>query len=193
MEILKNGFSSFECKKAKPAEGGRGDSQAMDTGKPLALLVLFTLPIVIVALARKEPWCSTREGLPNGRKTEWKMNEFKAMEEVEEEEEATLSNGGHTRLRQEFSLCRVYKNKFVRAFDRRPIGVEMGEMRAQATPFNEVTSSHQNPSTVEIACSDDISSLGDHGQPFQTGEASNMASMDIDNEPIWDWEQFDWC
>ncbi|KAG5243940.1 NAC domain-containing protein [Salix suchowensis] len=130
---------------------------------------------------------------PNGRKTEWKMNEFKAMEEVEEEEEATLSNGGHTRLRQEFSLCRVYKNKFVRAFDRRPIGVEMGEMRAQATPFNEVTSSHQNPSTVETACSNDISSSGDHGQPFQTGEASNMASMDIDNEPIWDWEQLDWC
>jgi hypothetical protein len=68
MEILKNGFSSFEGKKAKPVEGGRSDSQVVDIGKLLALLLLFTLPIVIVALARKEPWCSTREGLQEDEK-----------------------------------------------------------------------------------------------------------------------------
>ena len=68
MEIQKNGFSSFEFKKAKPVEGGRSDSQAVDTGKPPALPVLFTLPIVIVALARKELWCSTREGLQKDEK-----------------------------------------------------------------------------------------------------------------------------
>ncbi|KAG6770370.1 hypothetical protein POTOM_026048 [Populus tomentosa] len=129
---------------------------------------------------------------PRGRKTEWKMNEYKAMEE---EEAASYSNGGHPRLRQEFSLCRVYKkSKFVRAFDRRPSGVEMGtEMRAQATPGNEVTSSHQNPSTAATPCSHDSLSLGDHGQTFQTGESSYMASIVTDNEPFWDWEQLEWC
>lgn len=98
-------------------------------------------------------------------------------------------------LRQEFSLCRVYKkSKFVRAFDRRPSGVEMGtEMRAQATPGNEVTSSHQNPSTAATPCSHDSLSLGDHGQTFQTGESSYTASIVTDNEPFWDWEQLEWC
>lgn len=43
---------------------------------------------------------------PNGRKTDWKMNEFKAMEEVEEEEEATLSNGGHTRVPTLYCILR---------------------------------------------------------------------------------------
>lgn len=129
---------------------------------------------------------------PRGRKTEWKMNEYKAMEE---EEAASYSNGGYPRLRQEFSLCRVYKkSKFVRAFDRRPSGVEMGtEMRAQATPGNEVTSSHQNPSTAATPCSHDSLSLGDHGQTFQTGESSYTASIVTDNEPFWDWEQLEWC
>ncbi|CAK7341887.1 unnamed protein product [Dovyalis caffra] len=98
-------------------------------------------------------------------------------------------------LKQEFSLCRVYKkSKFVRAFDRRPLGVETGEkMRAQAAHgADEATTSHQNPSTVQITCSHDSSSLEDHGQPFQTGESSNVAIMDVDTEPIWDWAQLDW-
>lgn len=67
------------------------------------------------------------------------------------------------------------------------------EMRAQATPGNEVTSSHQNPSTAATPCSHDSLSLGDHGQTFQTGESSYTASIVTDNEPFWDWEQLEWC
>ena len=45
---------------------------------------------------------------PEGRKTEWKMNEYKAMAEVEEEEEAaaTFSNGGHTRVPTLYCILR---------------------------------------------------------------------------------------
>ncbi|XAR69779.1 hypothetical protein NMG60_11001498 [Bertholletia excelsa] len=57
---------------------------------------------------------------PAGRKTQWKMNEYRAIEE-----EASSSTPESTpKLRQEFSLCRVYlKSKCLRAFDRRPPAV----------------------------------------------------------------------
>lgn len=102
----------------------------------------------------------------------------------------TQSPGYILQLREEFSLCRVYKkSNFVRAFDRRPIGVENTvQMRAQAAPDDGATAFHQSPSAGEITCSHDSSTSGHHGQPFQTGEISDMA---IDNEPIWEWEQLD--
>ncbi|XP_061954234.1 NAC domain-containing protein 90-like [Populus nigra] len=123
---------------------------------------------------------------PNGQKTDWKMNEYKAIKE----EEASSSSGAYPKLREEFSLCRVYKkSNFVRAFDRRPLGVEnMVQMRAQAAPDDGATAFHQSPSAGGITCSHDSSTSGHHGQPFQTGEISDMA---IVNEPIWEWEQLD--
>ncbi|KAF9680852.1 hypothetical protein SADUNF_Sadunf06G0164400 [Salix dunnii] len=42
---------------------------------------------------------------PKGRKTEWKMNEYKAMEVVVEEE-ASFSNGGHTRVPTLYCILR---------------------------------------------------------------------------------------
>jgi hypothetical protein len=68
METLKNVFSSFQGKKAKPMEGGQSDSRLLGIGKLLALQVLYTLPKVIVVLARKEPWCSIMEGLQMDKK-----------------------------------------------------------------------------------------------------------------------------
>ncbi|KAK8649399.1 hypothetical protein V6N13_130128 [Hibiscus sabdariffa] len=50
---------------------------------------------------------------PHGNKTDWKMNEYKAIQ--------AQGSSALPTLRQEFSLCRVYKkSKFVRSFDRRP-------------------------------------------------------------------------
>ncbi|KAL4272018.1 hypothetical protein GQ457_13G012430 [Hibiscus cannabinus] len=50
---------------------------------------------------------------PHGDKTDWKMNEYKAIQ-------AQGSSAPPT-LRQEFSLCRVNKkSNFVRSFNRRP-------------------------------------------------------------------------
>ncbi|GMI84780.1 hypothetical protein HRI_002147300 [Hibiscus trionum] len=53
---------------------------------------------------------------PSGKKTEWKMNEYKAFE-------GEVSSGAQLPpLRQEFSLCRVYKkSKCLRSYDRRPL------------------------------------------------------------------------
>ncbi|CAN4121317.1 unnamed protein product [Withania somnifera] len=54
---------------------------------------------------------------PNGKKTQWKMNEYKASDG----EVSLTNNVTNLKLRHEFSLCRVYKKtKCVRAFDRRP-------------------------------------------------------------------------
>ncbi|KAA3465085.1 NAC domain-containing protein 90-like [Gossypium australe] len=62
---------------------------------------------------------------PNGKKTDWKMNEYKAIQD-----HVSLANAiTPPTLRQEFSLCRVYKkSKCLRSFDRRPPGIlKMGE------------------------------------------------------------------
>ncbi|XP_024975464.1 NAC domain-containing protein 90-like isoform X2 [Cynara cardunculus var. scolymus] len=56
---------------------------------------------------------------PTGKKTEWKMNEYKAFKK-----EASSKANSRPKLMQEFSLCRLYiKSKCLRAFDRRPSGV----------------------------------------------------------------------
>jgi len=44
---------------------------------------------------------------PRGRKTEWKMNEFKAMEE---EAEASYSNGGHPRVQTIYYILYITIN-----------------------------------------------------------------------------------
>ncbi|KAH1123142.1 hypothetical protein J1N35_006302 [Gossypium stocksii] len=62
---------------------------------------------------------------PNGKKTDWKMNEYKAIQD-----HVSLANAtAPPTLRQEFSLCRVYKkSKCLRSFDRRPPGIlKIGE------------------------------------------------------------------
>lgn len=54
--------------------------------------------------------------IPDGRKTKWKMNEYKALEEG-----TSSSSTDAPKLRQELSLCRIYcTSKSLRAFDRRP-------------------------------------------------------------------------
>ncbi|KAK4834673.1 hypothetical protein QYF36_026635 [Acer negundo] len=144
---------------------------------------------------------------PNGKKTEWKMNEYKALDG-----EASSSTGaGPLVMRQEFSLCRVYKkSKCLQAFDRRPPPeVVIGEpiiIRAQQAEHHHEEATtlishqiHQNPQyMVDRTSSLDSSSSGDHhlgGLTSQIGESSNnMASMDAstDGEPFWDLDQLDW-
>ncbi|KAB1222492.1 NAC domain-containing protein 90 [Morella rubra] len=65
---------------------------------------------------------------PNGKKTEWKMNEYKAIEG----EAPSSSSSAVPTLRHEVSLCRLYKkSKCLRAFDRRPSGVVIGDPAVQ--------------------------------------------------------------
>ncbi|XP_062112710.1 NAC domain-containing protein 90-like [Humulus lupulus] len=65
---------------------------------------------------------------PHGTKTQWKMNEYKAIAIQGEPTitSSTTATPDPPLLRQEFSLCRVYKKtKCLRAFDRRPTREEI--------------------------------------------------------------------
>ncbi|OAY42931.1 NAC domain-containing protein 90 [Manihot esculenta] len=127
---------------------------------------------------------------PLGRKTEWKMNEYKTIEG-----EAFSSTGANPTLRHEFSLCRVYKkSKRLRSFDRRPIGAEIGRRSAhQKIQSDEGAKAriHQNPEMVERRSSPASSSSGDHGCCFnQTGEGSSMQmAASPGDDPLWDLDQ----
>ncbi|XP_042510028.1 NAC domain-containing protein 90-like [Macadamia integrifolia] len=64
---------------------------------------------------------------PNGRKTKWKMNEYRAI--LREASYSTSSTTPNPILRHEYSLCRVYMGTgWSRAFDRRPSGAITREM-----------------------------------------------------------------
>nr|AGL39696.1 NAC transcription factor 040 [Jatropha curcas] len=120
---------------------------------------------------------------PNGRKTEWKMNEYKAIQRSEASSSSTNANPV---LRHEYSLCRVYNtSKYRRAFDRRPVGLEISQPRVAEVGGN-LTITHQNPPLMGEGRSTHESSLL---QEYGNSESSNnMVVMPIDNEPIWDWE-----
>ncbi|TVU26863.1 hypothetical protein EJB05_29432 [Eragrostis curvula] len=60
---------------------------------------------------------------PTGTKTPWKMNEYKAVADAAVPGPvADAVNSAPIKLRNEFSVCRVYKsNGTLRSFDRRPL------------------------------------------------------------------------
>ncbi|KAJ7976157.1 putative NAC domain-containing protein [Quillaja saponaria] len=134
---------------------------------------------------------------PSGTKTDWKMNEYKAIRG--EASSSSSSTSAIPMLRQEFSLCRVYKNsKCFRAFDRRPPqGEEAGSIGTQQSHQGVVGStstSQPNPPIVEkvnIASSHESSNSGDQGHPYHDAGEGNNIDADLD-EPILDWEQMDW-
>ncbi|KAK8540096.1 hypothetical protein V6N13_048811 [Hibiscus sabdariffa] len=88
---------------------------------------------------------------PHGNKTDWKMNEYKAIQ-------AQGSSAPPT-LRQEFSLCRVYKkSKFVRSFDRRP-PLEILKIEGSIPRFDD---NHINQA-IQIEENDKSSTIVDAG------------------------------
>ncbi|XVF55767.1 hypothetical protein PTKIN_Ptkin06aG0063700 [Pterospermum kingtungense] len=111
---------------------------------------------------------------PNGRKTDWKMNEYKAIDE-----EASSCTGATATptLRDEFSLCRVYKKlKCLRSFDRRPppaAGVEIHE----PVPHRQ----GQDVAEIRAMSSQGSSSSGDDGNPSQS---SNLSAMAVDHDDL---------
>ncbi|OWM79070.1 NAC domain-containing protein 90-like [Punica granatum] len=105
---------------------------------------------------------------PAGRKTEWKMNEYKAIEG-----EASSSSGAIPKLRQEYSLCRVYKqSKCVRAFDRRPL-LAVGSTAQQQEQLH---------GSVEAVASS--SSQNSPGQERISGSPGNASSCDDGDPPV---------
>ncbi|XP_010059533.2 NAC domain-containing protein 90 [Eucalyptus grandis] len=140
---------------------------------------------------------------PKGMKTEWKMNEYKAIEgEASSPQEIPVTP------RHEFSVCRVYKKtKTLRSFDRRP----MGEIIRSSHPFQRDTipeddhhrhhqemalSRQSSPPFMErVSSSPDSSGVsGDHGTiPSQArglGSNTDVEMLPSDTELFLpDWEQ----
>ncbi|XP_030503399.2 NAC domain-containing protein 90 [Cannabis sativa] len=122
---------------------------------------------------------------PTGRKTKWKMNEYRAIEEVNSSNNITTPT-----LRHEFSLCRVYiiSGSF-RAFDRRPTEltrVIREQQRDEAGPSN------QNAAMIERAQSSSATSSSGElvDNPMAGGSSTDW---EMNQQPLWDlWEQFNW-
>ncbi|XP_042483984.1 NAC domain-containing protein 90-like [Macadamia integrifolia] len=137
---------------------------------------------------------------PTGRKTEWKMNEYRA---ILAEASSSTNATPNPILRHEFSLCRVYVGSgSLRAFDRRPSGATTSEMEMQVqqppsgagptsgTGDMATTSSHQNPQ--RSSSPDSASSAGDDAHLPQTGENTDWEMTDDDLQSLLDWGNLNW-
>ncbi|XP_056158942.1 NAC domain-containing protein 90-like [Syzygium oleosum] len=133
---------------------------------------------------------------PNGVKTEWKMNEYKATEG-----EATSPQEIPVVPRQDFSVCRVYKKtKTLRSFDRRPMGEIIRSshiVQQNAMPDDHPHPQEMTSSRLERASSSPDSSCasGDHGTiPSQAGGLGSGTDTEMlpgESELfLQDWEQF---
>ncbi|KAK6942574.1 NAC domain [Dillenia turbinata] len=139
---------------------------------------------------------------PQGQKTDWKMNEYRAIAgEVASSSEAPLQ------FRREFSVCRVYKSsKCFRSFDRRPSRVDIGGREATVVvprqtrggappPLPPPTQNSQMMIETRTARSHGSSSpgSGDHQIDHQIAESDNSNDMDVDGgDPLWNWEDNQW-
>ncbi|KAL2533519.1 NAC domain-containing protein 90 [Abeliophyllum distichum] len=129
---------------------------------------------------------------PNGTKTPWKMNEYKAIQFPEANSSSSTTAAANTQLSEEFSLCRVYKqSKCIRSFDRRPSQAAEGGRPAVHHQHDHnkeaTTTSEQNYKAVSdiITSSFNRSSSEEHAANSDTKWDNIMA---IDNGPLWDWE-----
>ncbi|XP_050381861.1 NAC domain-containing protein 90-like [Argentina anserina] len=158
---------------------------------------------------------------PNGSKTEWKMNEYKVMEEDNQLHAPCSSSNAASAptLRKEFSLCRVYKkSKCLRAFDRRPPGngdiiprptvtvplpaaLQLGTDHREGSTNPTVIYHAQNSIAavpniydVEVGRRNTLSSSGSSSsEASQSIQSTGSVSMVFDNgEPMWELDQFDW-
>lgn len=153
---------------------------------------------------------------PTGTKTEWKMNEYKAIDHLNPAGRDPSPNSASSstttpilRLRQEFSLCRIYKkSKTLRSFDRRPQPREpemaqfaAGSAQAATTQppsfTNEPNPTSIAPLTATISSPESSSSGDRRGDSSRTtadtnNELNPEALLEAAYEPMWDWEQLNW-
>ncbi|KAL3718350.1 hypothetical protein ACJRO7_003479 [Eucalyptus globulus] len=118
---------------------------------------------------------------PTGRKTKWKLNEYRAIEIISPP--ASNSSGPSVpmfRLRHEFTLCRVYVvSGSSRAFDRRPLKLVARETIQDGDAGGSSSGESASPSGSVIENNVGISHF--------------MKTISMEKEePIWDWEQLNW-
>lgn len=131
---------------------------------------------------------------PNGEKTQWKMNEYKAID-------GEASSAAPPKLRQEMSLCRVYiGSKSLRAFDRRPPPPPGETMAHHRQPHHQedqpatITSHQTHPPPLAAERASSSSGSGEENLPASSSHGMENESHDfaINPEPMWDWEQLNW-
>ncbi|KAK9938997.1 hypothetical protein M0R45_015707 [Rubus argutus] len=137
---------------------------------------------------------------PTGRKTKWKMNEYRAIEGAATS--ATTSTSATPaiipKLRHEFRLCRVYVvSGSSRAFDRRPLEARGDPSRRQSDIMGASTSSSHKSAMVAEKTSSSSSTpsysgdLADlQGETSGGINSSNDWALNDDlQQPLWEWEQ----
>ncbi|KAH1130583.1 hypothetical protein J1N35_001961 [Gossypium stocksii] len=124
---------------------------------------------------------------PSGKKTKWKMNEYRAIEAVPNPTAVTTT----PMLRHEFSLCRIYVvSGSFRAFDRRPL-----EPVSRATQLHEnrTATFSERASMMEVTSSSSTShSGGDHSDQPEANEDDIWEMVNDLEEPPLGWEQMNW-
>nr|XP_043612151.1 NAC domain-containing protein 90-like [Erigeron canadensis] len=133
---------------------------------------------------------------PTGRKTKWKMIEYKAFQE-----EPSSNTNRNPKLIHDLSLCRIYiKSSCLRAFDRRPSGgVAIREpQRPVLLQTNDdhsaTTSTHDfnlQPVVAEGAMLTTTCSSHDDHSRNSSETMESCFTMEIDNDAnfIWDWKE----
>ncbi|RDX62268.1 NAC domain-containing protein 90, partial [Mucuna pruriens] len=129
---------------------------------------------------------------PTGRKTKWKMHEYKAIQHPHPHQ----SNTAPPKLRHEFSLCRVYViSGSFRSFDRRPLE----RTRVGGDGGAASTSAQQRAATVYGSSSSETSHSegggGGAAPVSEFGEGTSATDWNASNrveEPLWEWEQLNW-
>ncbi|GAB4824657.1 hypothetical protein Ancab_007529 [Ancistrocladus abbreviatus] len=129
---------------------------------------------------------------PTGRKTKWKMNEYKAIKE----DDSTFSCTVIPQLRHELSLCRVHVTSGVsRAFDRRP-ATSMTTISNQVQGEGSALTISENIAMVNKSGSPDGSCSGGDDRVEAPADAAGSCTsydqMADYSEPLWEWEQLNW-
>ncbi|XP_077234447.1 NAC domain-containing protein 90-like [Tasmannia lanceolata] len=121
---------------------------------------------------------------PTGKKTKWKVNEYKACEEA-----ASTSNAT-PKLRHEFSLCRVYVNSgCLRSYDRRPLAASTSGTINAENSTQPILSDSMNPGSSSLGVSSHENSLMVErtSSPDSLAEGTADDWNMIDNmDPLWD-------
>ncbi|KAF5821422.1 putative transcription factor NAM family [Helianthus annuus] len=159
----------FIPRQEKEARGGRPSRRTSSgywkaTGSPS---VVYSSSNRIIGIKRSMVFYNGRA--PTGKKTKWKMNEYKAFQQ-----EYSSNTNTTPKLMQEVSLCRVYiKSTCLRAFDRRPLA---DHQTLESNDRHATTSTHLTgqPTTQMIA------------SPFDHSHTSFEA---IEDQPLWEWEE----
>ncbi|KAJ0248251.1 putative NAC domain-containing protein 61 [Hirschfeldia incana] len=111
---------------------------------------------------------------PTGRKTKWKMNEYKGIDE-------TAGVSTIPKLRHEFSVCRIYiKSGSSRAFDRRP--TEAYAIERRLPRFGIETSSRATATQSNSEMVDGLSQVRERKLPKNSVETSSCDTFTTSQE-----------